>query len=118
LLIKAGSRAQGKPRRARTTYYSDMSDDKRRLAALARGVQSLRRQSRELRKEVDFLDRFSRRLPASACAAARSYLEMIEHGADLTLAHLAQLRAAIARADADTRVKRLAAALPAAGRRT
>ncbi len=85
-----------------------MSEDKKRLAALARGVQSLRRQSRDLRREIDFLDRFSNRLPSRACAAARSYLTMIEHGADLAIAQVQQLKAEIANREAATRVERLA----------
>jgi len=85
-----------------------MTEEKKRLATLARGVAALRRQSRELRGEIDFLDRFSDSLPAAACAAARSYLTMIEHGADLTLAQVAALRADLAKREADRRVKRLA----------
>jgi len=85
-----------------------MSEEKGRLANLARGVAALRRQSRELRNEVDFLDRFSESLPAAACAAARSYLTMIEHGAELTLAQVAALRAGLTKREADRRVKRLA----------
>ena len=86
-----------------------MGDEKKRLAGLARGVQVLRRQSRELRDEVDFLDRFSDSLPAAACAAARSYLTMIEHAAELTLAQVGVLRAEVAKGEADRQVKRLAA---------
>jgi hypothetical protein len=88
-----------------------MTEDKKRLALLARGVQSLRRQSRDLRREIDFLDRFSNRLPSRACAAARSYLTMIEHGADLALAQVQQLKAEIANREAESRVERLAAKL-------
>jgi predicted RNase H-like nuclease (RuvC/YqgF family) len=88
-----------------------MTEDKKRLASLARGVQSLRRQSRDLRREIDFLDRFSNRLPSRACAAARSYLTMIEHGADLALAQVQQLKAEIASREAATRVQRLAVKL-------
>jgi len=64
---------------------------------LARGIQGLRRQSRDLRAEVDFLDRFSTSLPAAACAAARSYLAIIEHAAEMTLAQVEVLRAEIAK---------------------
>jgi len=85
-----------------------MSDEKRRLGNLARGIQALRRQSRDLRAEVDFLDRFSTSLPAAACAAARSYLTMAEHAAELALAQVAVLRAEVTKRDADRRVKRLA----------
>lgn len=88
-----------------------MTDDRRRLAALSRGAAALLRQARDLRKDIDFLDRFSQRLPARACAAARSYLTMIEHGAELTLAQVEQLRAEVVRLEADTRVRRLAAKL-------
>ncbi len=88
-----------------------MTEDKKRLASLARGVQSLRRQSRDLRREIDFLDRFSNRLPSRACAATRSYLTMIEHGADLALAQVQQLKAEIANREAESRVERLAAKL-------
>jgi hypothetical protein len=84
-------------------------DEKKRLTNLARGVQVLRRQSRDLRNEVDFLDRFSDSLPAAACAAARSYLTMIEHAAELTLAQVGVLRAEIAKREADRQVQRLAA---------
>jgi len=85
-----------------------MNDEKKRLANLARGVQALRRQSAGLRSEVDFLDRFSASLPAAACAAARSYLTMIEHAAELALAQVAVLRAESAKREADRRVKKLA----------
>jgi hypothetical protein len=85
-----------------------MADEKRRLGGLARGVQTLRRQARDLRAEVDFLDRFSTSLPAAACAAARSYLTTIEHAAEMTLAQVEVLRAEIAKQQADRRVKRLA----------
>jgi hypothetical protein len=88
-----------------------MTEDKKRLASLARGVQALRRQSRDLRREIDFLDRFSNRLPSRACAATRSYLTMIEHGADLALAQVQQLKAEIASREAATRVERLAVKL-------
>ncbi|HVT09635.1 MAG TPA: hypothetical protein VHO67_19375 [Polyangia bacterium] len=84
-----------------------MGEEKKRLAGLARGVQGLRRQSRDLRAEVDFLDRFSTSLPAAACAAARSYLAMIEHAAEMTLAQVQVLRAEIAKQQADLQVKRL-----------
>jgi len=87
----------------------DMSDEKRRLGNLARGIQSLRRQSRDLRSEVDFLDRFSTSLPAAACSAARSYLTMIEHAAELALAQVGVLRAEVSRREADRRVRRLEA---------
>ena len=53
---------------------------------LGAGVQGLRRQSRDLRAEVDFPDRFSTSLPAAACAAARCHLTTIEHAAEMTLA--------------------------------
>jgi hypothetical protein len=88
-----------------------MGDEKKRLAGLARGVQGLRRQSRDLRAEVDFLDRFSTSLPAAACAAARSYLTMIEHAAEMTLAQVQVLRAEVAKQQADRQVKRLSARL-------
>ena len=88
-----------------------MTEDKKRLASLARGVQALRRQSRDLRREIDFLDRFSDRLPSRACAAARSYLTMIEHGAQLALAQVQQLKAEIANREAERRVERLAVKL-------
>lgn len=84
-----------------------MSDEKKRLAGLGRGVQALRRQARDLRAEVDFLDRFSTSLPAAACAAARSYLDMIEHAAEMTLAQLDVLRAEAAKRQADRQVKKL-----------
>jgi len=90
-----------------------MTDDKKRLAAIARGVQALRRQSRGLREEIDFLDRFSERLPARACAGARSYLTMIEHGAELALAQVEQLRAELGQREAESRLKRLEARLGA-----
>lgn len=86
-----------------------MSDEKKRLGGLARGVLALRRQARDLRAEVDFLDRFSTSLPAAACAAARSYLTMIEHAAEMASAQIDVLRAEIAKQQADRQVKRLAA---------
>ena len=75
------------------------------------GVQALRRQSRELRREIDFLDRFSNRLPSRACAATRSYLTMIEHGAELALAQVQQLKTEIANREAERQVARLAVKL-------
>ena len=84
-----------------------MSEEQRRLAGLTRGVQALRRQSKELRAEVDFLDRFSSSLPATACAAARSYLTMIEHAAELALAQVGVLRAESSKGAADRQVQRL-----------
>ena len=89
-------------------YHRGMGDEKKRLGSLARGVQSLGRQSRELRAEVDFLDRFSTSLPAAACAAVRSYLTMIEHAAEMTVAQVEVLRAEIAKEQAGRQVKRLA----------
>jgi hypothetical protein len=59
-----------------------MTEDKKRLASLARGVQSL-----------------------------RPYLTMIEHGADLALAQVQQLKAEIANREAERQVERLAAKL-------
>ena len=85
-----------------------MTDERRRLAALARGVQTLRQQSRVLRSELDFLDRFSTSMPAAACAAARSYLGMIEHAAEMAKAQIDVLRAEVAKRRADQHVKRLA----------
>ena len=87
-------------------------EESQRLGTLVRRLRALRAEAESMQEEIAFLDRFSERLPASQCAAAGSYLTMIQLGADLATAQIIELKSILGRAAVERRAQSFLRTLP------